>query len=55
MKAKSSGKPEPLVTVCRELLARFVAICPDVDGNTDPHDKRLIRRVEKALTKTEKK
>lgn len=55
MKAAPHSKGDPLVRVCWELSARFVAVCPDVDGNTDPHDKRLIRRVEKALAKTRSK
>jgi hypothetical protein len=37
------------VEVLREFLARFIAVCPDVDGKIDPADKKRIATVKKIL------
>jgi hypothetical protein len=34
----------------RELLYRFEKVCKDVDGNTDPEDKRRMRNAAKAIS-----
>jgi hypothetical protein len=54
MKNKPGVKADSLDRACKALLTYFVRTCPDVDGYVNPYEKRLIRRVEKALTQTTK-
>lgn len=35
--------------ILRELLDRFIAVCPDADNHTDPADLKRIRAAERIL------
>ncbi len=37
------------VEVLREILQRFIDICPDADNKIDPADKKRIAKVRKIL------
>ena len=38
-----------LAETLSELLERFIVVCPDADGNTDPADKKRIKNAAKVL------
>lgn len=40
-----------LVEALKELLDRFVKICPDADGKIDPADQKRIDKASKVITK----
>lgn len=37
----------------KDLLSRFEAVCPDVDGNIDPADKKRIRKASRVILRLE--